>query len=187
MKKIKEETKEKIEEQKSKKQISGETRKLKEKLEGAEKLAEDRLNQLRYLQADIDNLRKRYEKEKENIITASNEALIRELLVVLDSFDAAIKITEEEKNKKGLLMLEKKFFDVLVSHGLKEIEAIEKQFNPNFHESLCKEFSKRQDNEIIEVIQKGYIIGSKVIRTSKVKVSKGLKNGNGSENNMMNN
>ncbi|MEK6952019.1 MAG: nucleotide exchange factor GrpE [Nanoarchaeota archaeon] len=182
MKKIKEETREKIEEQKSKKQNSDETG----KLEGAEKLAEERLNQLRYLQADVDNLRKKYEKEKENIITTANEALIKELLVVLDSFDAAIKIAEEEKNKKGLLMLEKKFFDILAGHGLKEIEAIGKQFNPNFHESLFKEFSKKQDNEIMEVIQKGYTSFSRVIRTSKVKVSKGLKNGNRSENNMEN-
>lgn len=172
-----------INKQKSNAKYLDETKELKEKLEKTERLAEERFNQIKYLQADIENLRKRYEKEKHEIIKTADEALIKELLVVLDSFDAAIKITEEGKNKKGLLMLEKKFFDILVGHGLKEIEAIGKKFNPNFHELLCKEFSKKQDNEVIEVIQKGYTVDSKVIRTSKVKISKGLKKQDKIENN----
>ncbi|MGC9309127.1 MAG: nucleotide exchange factor GrpE [Candidatus Nanoarchaeia archaeon] len=184
MEKTKEQLNKKTEEQKIEDKTSDETNELREKLEKAEKLAEERLNQLKYLQADIDNLRKRYEKEKQEIIKNANESLIKELLVVLDSFDTAIKSKEE--NKKGLLMLEKKFFDILVEHGLQEIEAIGKQFNPNFHESLCKEFSKKQNNEIIEVIQKGYILDSKVIRTSKVKVSKGLKKEDKTEDNKEN-
>jgi len=59
-----------------------------------------------------------------------------------------------------------------MSHGLKEIEALGKKFNPEFHEVLCKELSKHNEDEIIEEIQKGYILKSKVIRHSKVKVSK---------------
>ena len=186
MEKIKEQLNKEIKEKKIENKPLNEIKELNEKLEKAEKLAEERLNQLKYLQADIENLRKRFEKEKQEVIKTANESLIRELLVVLDSFDAAIRVTEEGRNKKGLLMLEKKFFDILVDHGLKEIEAIGKQFNPNFHESLCKEFSKKQNNEVIEVIQKGYIFDKKVIRTSKVKVSKGLKNKNKSENNKKN-
>ena len=158
-----------------KKEIPREIKKLKEKLEKSEKLAEERVNQLKYLQADIENLGKRFEKEKQGVIKLANEILIKELLVILDDFDAAIKISAEGKNKEGLLMLKNKFFDMLVNSGLKEIEAIGKKFNPDFHEALCKEFSKKQDNEIIEIIQKGYSLDSKIIRTSKVKVSKGLK------------
>lgn len=176
---------EKNEEEKSKEKIPDKAIESKEMLEKAEKLAEERSNQIKYLMADIDNLRKRFEREKQHIVQAANEALIKELLVVLDSFDAAIKVSEGE-SKKGLLMLEKKFFDILVEHGLEEIEAIGRQFNPNFHESLCREFSKKQDNEIIEVIQKGYTLDSKVIRTSKVKVSKGLKKGDDEEDNKEN-
>lgn len=196
MEKAKEEIKEKGEsmEKKSEKQEVEEfknqtpdkTKESKEKLEKTEKLAERRLNQLKYLQADIENLRKRFEKERSEIIRLANKSLIRELLVVLDSFDAAIKVTEEGKNKKGLLMLEKEFFDILADHGLKEIEALGKKFNPKFHEALCKEFSKKQDNEIITVIQKGYLINSEVIRASKVKVSKGLKKEDKLENNKEN-
>jgi len=154
------------------KKIKSETNELRDKLEKANKLAEERLNQLKYLQADFDNYRKQFEKEKEQIIKLANETLIKELIVVLDDFDAAIKISVEEENRKGLLKLKKKFFDILVNQGLKEIESLGKKFNPDFHEVLCKELSKHDEDEIIEEIQKGYCLYSKVIRTSKVKVSK---------------
>ncbi len=86
MEKTKEQFNEEIKEKK--------TENLKKQLEKTEKLAEERLNQLKYLQADIENLRKRYEKEKQEIIKTANESLIKELLVILDSFDAAIKVSK---------------------------------------------------------------------------------------------
>jgi molecular chaperone GrpE len=156
------------------KDILNENKILKEKLEKSEKLAEERLNQLKYLQADFENLKKRYEKEKQNIIKSANESLIKELIVLLDDLDAAIKISEQE-NKTGYIMLKNKFFDILVCQGLGEIEAIGKKFNPEFHEALCRELSKHNEDDIIDEIQKGYMFCSKVIRASKVKVSKGLK------------
>ena len=157
------------------KKIKSETNELRNKLEKANKLAEERLNQLKYLQADFDNYRKQFEKEKEQIIKLANETLVKELIVVLDDFDAAIKISVEGENRKGLLTLKKKFFDILVNQGLKEIEALGKRFNPVFHEVLCKELSKHDEDEVIEEIQKGYTLKSKVIRTSKVKVSRSQK------------
>jgi len=155
-----------------KRKLEAETDKLKKELENVKELAEERLNQLKYLQADFDNYRKQFEKEKEQIIKLANETLIKELIVVLDDFDAAIKISAEGENKKGLLKLKKKFFDILVNQGLKEIEALGKKFNPDFHEVLCKEVSNHEEDKIIEEIQKGYCLYSKVIRTSKVKVAK---------------
>lgn len=157
---------------KEEKKIKSETNELRDKLEKANKLAEERLNQLKYLQADFDNYRKQFDKEKEQIIKLANETLVKELIVVLDDFDAAIKISAEGENRKGLLTLKKKFSDILVNQGLKEIEALGKIFNPEFHEVLCEELSKHDEDEVIEEIQKGYMLKSKVIRTSKVKVSK---------------
>ena len=157
---------------KKEKKLEVETDKLRKELENVKKLAEERLNQLKYLQADFDNYRKQFEKEKERIIKLANETLTKELIAVLDDFDAAIKISKEGENKKGLLTLKKKFFDILVNQGLKEIESLGKKFNPEFHEVLCKELSKHDEDEVIEEIQKGYCLCSKVIRTSKVKVSK---------------
>ncbi len=157
---------------KEEKKIKSEAEELRKQLEEAEKLAEERLNQLKYLQADFDNYRKKFDKEKEQIIRLANENLVKELIVILDDFDAAIKLSAEGENKKGLLTLKKKFFDILTSQGLKEIEALGKKFNPEFHEVLCKELSKHNEDGIIEEVQKGYLLCSKVIRTSKVKVSK---------------
>ncbi|MEM3074550.1 MAG: nucleotide exchange factor GrpE [Candidatus Pacearchaeota archaeon] len=183
--KIKQESEKIIKEEKEIKVLEEE---LKEKLEKSNKLAEERLNQLKYLQADFDNYRKQFDKEKEQIIKLANESLIKELIVILDDFDAAIRISSEEENKKGLLALKKKFFDILVNQGLKEIETLGKKFNPEFHEVLCKELSNHNEDEIIEEIQKGYMLKSKVIRTSKVKISKkdkeqNLKTENKFENN----
>ena len=162
------------------KKIKSETNELRNKLEKTNKLAEERLNQLKYLQADFDNYRKQFEKEKEQIIRLANETLIKELIVILDDFDAAIKISAEGEHREGLLTLKKKFFNILINQGLKQIKALGRRFDPEFHEVLCKELSKHNEDEIIEEIQKGYVLKSKVIRTSKVKVSR--KEDNGEEN-----
>ena len=162
------------------KKIKSETNELRNKLEKTNKLAEERLNQLKYLQADFDNYRKQFEKEKEQIIKLANETLIKELIVILDDFDAAIKISAEGEHREGLLTLKKKFFNILINQGLKQIKALGRRFDPEFHEVLCKELSKHNEDEIIEEIQKGYVLKSKVIRTSKVKVSR--KEDNGKEN-----
>ncbi len=155
--------------------IKTEKENLKKQLKETKKLVEERLNQLKYLQADFDNYRKKFDKEKEQIIRLANENLIRELIVILDDFEASLKSIEDEKNKEGSLMLRKKFFEILEKHGLKEIESIGEKFDPNFHEVLCKEVSGYDEDKIIDEIQKGYCIGPKVIRTSKVKISKSLK------------
>jgi molecular chaperone GrpE len=146
-----------------------------QELEEYKRLAEERLNQLKYLQADFDNYRKRFDKEKDQIIQLANENLIKELIVLLDDFESSVKLIENNMNKEGVELLQKKFFNILERHGLKEIEALGKRFNPNFHEVLCKELSKHDEDEILEEMQKGYLLCSKVIRPSKVKVSKGLK------------
>jgi len=151
--------------------LESEIENLKKQLIEAKELAKERMDHLKYLQADFDNYRKKFDKEKEHIVKLANEALVKELIVILDDFDAAIKLSEEE-NKKGLLTLKKKFFEILSNQGLNEIEAIGRKFNPEFHEVLCKELSEHDEDTVIEEIQKGYALKSKVIRASKVKVSK---------------
>jgi len=146
-------------------------------------LAEERLDQMKYLQADFDNYQKKFDKEKESIIKLANENLIKELIVILDDFENSIRLTENDKNKEGILLMKKKFFKMLQKHGLKEIESLGKKFNPNFHEVLCKELSEHDDDVVIEEMQKGYILCSKVIRPTKVKISQkdnsqGLKRSN---------
>jgi len=141
-------------------------------LEEYKDLAEESISKLKYLQADFDNYRKKFDKEKESIIRLANENLIQELIVILDDFESSIRLTENDKNKEGILLMKKKFFDLLQKHGLKEIESLGKKFDPNFHDVLCKELSEHDDDVVIEEIQKGYTLCSKVIRPTKVKISK---------------
>jgi molecular chaperone GrpE len=142
--------------------------KLKEELEEKSKLSEDRLNQLKYLQADFDNYRKNFEKEKKDIIKLANENLIKEFLIILDDLERAQK---ENENNKGLSLLYKNFLKILEKNGLKQIESLGKKFNPNLHEVLMKEESEEDEGIILEEFQKGFMLKDKVIRPSKVKIS----------------
>ena len=140
-------------------------------IEEYKRLAEESIDKIKYLQADFDNYRKKFDKEKESIVRLANENLIRELIVILDDFESSIRLTENDKNKEGILLMKKKFFDLLQKHGLKEIESLGKKFDPNFHDVLCKELSEYDDDVVIEEIQKGYFLGPKLIRPTKVKIS----------------
>jgi len=148
-------------------------KKLEEEIKKYKELGEERLNDFKYLQADFDNYRKRFEKEKEQIIQLANENLVQELIIILDDLESSVNQIKNEEDKKGVELLYKKFMKLLENKGLKQIQALGKKFDPNFHEVLCKENKENEDEDkIIEEIQKGYILNSKVIRTSKVKISK---------------
>jgi molecular chaperone GrpE len=165
----------KVEDQKSSEemtQIETLTEKFEKQFQEAKKLAEERLNDLKYLHADFDNFRKQMNKEREQIIAVANENLVKELVIVLDDFDASLKAIKDDENKEGLERLHKKFLQILEKRGLKKIESLGKKLDPNFHEVLCNEFCEKEDDEIIEEIQKGYTLGPKVIRPSKVKIAK---------------
>lgn len=154
---------------------------LRKKLEEKAKLAEDRLSQLRYLQADFENYRKNFERERENIIRLANEDLINDLLVVVDDFERALSAMKESKDKEGVMMVYSNFIKILENKGLRPIETSGKKFDPNLHEALCREACEKDDGLILEELQKGFMLKSKVIRPSKVKIAEkpgaGEKNG----------
>lgn len=144
---------------------------LKKELEEQTRLAEERLDQLKYLQADFDNFRKWHAKEKDVITTLANERLIQDLLVVLDDFERALPAIDQEKNKEGMRMVYKKLVKILSDYGLEPIECIGKKFDPNIHEALCKEQCGKETGTVLEDLGKGYRLKSKVIRPSKVKIA----------------
>lgn len=144
---------------------------LKKELEEQTRLAEDRLNQLKYLQADFDNFRRWSAKEKDAITSLANEKLINDLLVILDDFERALPSLEQEKNRQGMEMIYKKFVKILSDYGLQPIECLGKKFDPRYHEVLCTEKSSHEQNTILEDFGKGYQLKSKVIRPSKVKIA----------------
>ncbi len=126
--------------------------------------------------ADLDNLRKRSLKEREELLSFGNESLILELLPIADSFERAFKMREkDEKNEeivKGIALIKKQFEDVLSRAGVSVIDALDKPFDPNLHEAIMKRASEgREQNTVLEVAQTGYTLNGKVIRPAMVVIS----------------
>ncbi|MCX6692457.1 MAG: nucleotide exchange factor GrpE [Methanoregula sp.] len=165
-----------------KQQLTEEIERLKTELDKKTLLAEERLNQLKYLQSDFDNYRKWSEKENGAIIALANENLIKDLLVILDDFERALPSLEQEKNKAGMEMIYKNFAKILSSYGLQPIDCVGKKFDPQFHEALCTEKCKKEQNTVLEELGKGYRLKSKVIRPSKVKIAEHVMEDTGENN-----
>jgi molecular chaperone GrpE len=140
-------------------------------LEEARKLAEERLTRLRYLQADFDNFRKSLEREKDLAIQRAREALVADLLPVLDDLDQALPCLEGERNREGFLLISRKLRKILEDLGLRPIESLGKPFDPRLHEAIARGESDGEDGIILEEYQKGYLFGQKVIRPSRVKIA----------------
>lgn len=131
-----------------------------------------------YIAAEMDNYRKRMERERENLVKFGNERVLSDLIEVMDNFERTIqmlKFDEDEKVKNiltGLEMVSKQFLDTLTKHGLTPVEAIGKDFDPNFHEAMAQEYVEgKKPNEIIKEYQKGYTLNGRLIRASKVVVA----------------
>ena len=136
-------------------------------LSKAQMESERRLDQLVRCRADLENLMKRSAKEKEDYARYAAESLIARLLPVLDSLEAAAKHDE------GAGHLYQQLLDVLSAEGLKPIEALGRKFDPYQHEALYRvKTEEGEDDTVVEEIQKGYLLHSRVIRFSKVAVGK---------------
>ncbi len=129
-------------------------------------------------QADLENTRKRIDREKQEFIKFANEGLIMNLLNVLDDLERSVNLAESSKEDlpaflKGVEMILAHLYEMLKEHGVKPIEAEGKIFDPHCHEALMQVENKDlPEHTIIEVLQKGYLIHERVLRTAKVKVSK---------------
>ena len=129
-------------------------------------------------QADLENTRKRLDREKQEFVKFANEGLILDLLNILDDLERTVDLAQTGKEDlsafaKGIEMILAHLYEMLKNHGVKPIEAEGKIFDPNFHEALMQVENKElPEHTIMEVLQKGYLIHGRVLRTAKVKVSK---------------
>ena len=162
--------------------LSEELERLRKDLDIQTRLAEERLDRLKYLQADFDNYRKWSEKDKAAIIALANENLIKDLLVILDDFDQALPSLEQEQNKQGILMVRKKMLKILKEYGLQPIECEGKKFDPHLHEVICMERCREEQNTILKDMGKGYQLKTKVIRPSRVKIAEHVSEDEGEKN-----
>ncbi len=128
------------------------------------------------LNAEYQNYRKRVEKEKADIFKYGTEKLILDLLPMMDNFERALSLKNTEKMDQkildGIVMIKKSFDDFFDKNGVKKIEALGQPFDPVMHHAVMTESVEDSASEhVIEVLQEGYLLNDKVIRTSMVKVS----------------
>ena len=162
---VKEEKKEK------KEKAVDEVEELKKKLEESENKSGEYLQLAQRLQADYDNFRKRTQRENEEFRTFATAGLITDMLSIVDDLDRALEHADGENDFViGVRGIRQNLMKALESKGLTDIPT-DGKFDPNCHEALCVDDGD-EDGDIAEVFQKGYRLGNKVLRYSKVKVTK---------------
>jgi molecular chaperone GrpE len=140
-----------------------------------EKLAEMQDRYLR-LSAEFDNYRKRTLREKIDLTKHAGENILISIVPVMDDFERALKLMESTSDcdamKDGINLIYNKFRDFLKIHGIKEIEALNSDFNVDLHEAVSKIAVEDESlkGKVVDVIQKGYLLHEKVMRFSKVVV-----------------
>ena len=128
------------------------------------------------LSAEFDNYRKRTLKERMELIKTAGEDILINFLPVIDNLERAKKSIDDAKEiapiKEGVDLIYKNIFDFIKQRGIKEIEAVGKEFDTDLHEALTKipVKSKKEKGKVVDVIEKGYKLNDKVIRFAKVVV-----------------
>ena len=127
------------------------------------------------LSAEFDNYRKRTLKEKMDLVSTASEDVIKSLLPVLDDLDRALQAMNNAKDvdavREGVVLISNKLCETLRSKGLVEIDAMQKEFDTDFHEAITKiPTDDKLKGHVVDVVQKGYMLKDKVIRHSKVVV-----------------
>ena len=125
------------------------------------------------LAAEYDNYRKRTQREKESIYGDAKADTIKPFLAVYDNLERGIaQYAEEDVHRQGLELIAKQFMEVLGKLGVTEIEALGKPFDPEKHNAVMHvEDEAIEESTVVEVFQKGFAIGEKVLRFSMVKVA----------------
>ncbi len=129
-------------------------------------------------QADLVNYRKRKDEEVERLLKFANEDLILDVLPILDNFERAIALNASEngdlaKFKDGIVMVYNSLKGVLEKYGVKEIDALDKPFDPMYHEAVTTKTNDEKEKDVVlQVYQKGYTLKDKVIRPAMVEVNK---------------
>lgn len=140
-------------------------------------LAELRDKYIRLL-SDFDNYKKRTSRERIELIGTAAQDTLTALLPVLDDFDRALNLTEEQKNtpafQEGIELVHQKLNHILQQRGLEPMESTGQDFNPDWHEALTEIPAPSEDlkGKIVDTIERGYTLRGKIIRFAKVVTGK---------------
>jgi len=126
--------------------------------------------------AEFDNYRKRVERERREQADRSVVSLLEQLLAVVDDFDLATSAPDGDAGsyRKGVELINAKLHDMLRKQGLKPIDALGTDFDPNMHEAVMQEpaVAGQRDNEVTGVLRQGYTLNDRLLRAAVVKVAK---------------
>ena len=146
---------------------------LEERLAALEAERDEHLNDLKRVAADFENYRKRVARDQEGLVARAHERLIKELLPVLDDLERALAAAEEHEEAKleeGVRLVHEELKAALTREGLAEIET-NGRFDPHVHEALLSQPSDADEGSVLEVVQKGYRLGDRVVRPARVVVA----------------
>jgi len=131
------------------------------------------LHDLKRLAAEFENYRKRVARDQEALVARAHERLVQDLLPVLDDLERALLAAAEHEGGKlehGVRLVHRELQSVLAREGLAEIET-NGRFDPHVHEALLAQPSDSEEGSVIEVVQKGYRLGDRVLRPARVVVA----------------
>ena len=135
---------------------------------------EELIDTLQRLKAEFDNYRKRAARDQENLVARAGERLVKELLPVLDDLERALEAAESHEEAKladGVQLVFRELRDALSREGLAEVEA-DGKFDPHVHEALLAQTREgAEPGTVVEVLQRGYRMGDKVVRPARVIVA----------------
>lgn len=165
------------EEHKKKKKKEEILEELKQKLEEKEKEVGELKERLLYQQADFENFKKLKAKEKQEALKFGNETLVKDLLPVIDNLERAIqhgcKSEDSRAIVEGVELTLNSFLKVLEKFGVRRVDALEREFDPNVHEAIAQEAREdKAPGTVVTELQKGYIMDGRLLRPSMVTVAK---------------
>ena len=134
---------------------------------------EELIDTLQRLKAEFDNYRKRAARDQESLVARAGERIVKELLPVLDDLERALEAAEsheEAKLEEGVKLVHRQLEQILEREGLAPVET-DGKFDPNVHEALLTQPSASDEGSVIEVLQKGYRLGDRVLRPARVVVA----------------
>jgi len=146
---------------------------LEERLAALEAERDEHLNDLKRVAADFENYRKRVARDQASLVARAHERLLKELLPVLDDLERALAAAEDHEEAKledGVRLVHQELAAALQREGLAEIET-NGRFDPHVHEALLSQPSDAEEGSVLEVVQKGYRLGDRVVRPARVVVA----------------
>ncbi|MFR6538107.1 MAG: nucleotide exchange factor GrpE [Lachnospiraceae bacterium] len=171
---VEEDTEADAEEDADEEKSSGGFFKKKDKKDKKDAQIEELTDKVRRQMAEFENFRKRSEKEKTQMYEVGAKGILEKILPVVDNFERGLKGMEESEDPfaQGMQMIYKQLMTSLEEAGVKAIEAVGQEFNPDFHNAVMHvEDDEFGENEIVEEFQKGYMYHDSVLRHSMVKVA----------------